>query len=214
MSAAPGQLTAAWFMTGVAEATLYTTPDGGSVNMFDDTSCAGADCIGKTELKTLNAAYYGVSALAGSAAACNDPTKLDNCTRDQKAGIFVNSYTIDLVANTWSMDYTTVPPSGLWKGVPFHIIFRGTVVRPSCPVVGYVWSDPANRSMIVFGSNLRGTTGVMIDGVNAPVFQAVGDDMLWVFPPNAVTWPWKPGTVQVTNANAGCSGHYPNSCTP
>jgi hypothetical protein len=214
-----GELTAAgWlflFSSSGADATLYTAPNA-TANLFDDASCTKAACIGRTELNILNVAWGGQSTPIGSAAGCN-VSLLPKCTADQQAGIFVNNYGIDLVGNTWFMDYAQVVPSGGFAGSPFRIIFRGSVVpvpQPNCPVVGYAWGNPTAPGILVFGSNLRGATSVLINGVNAPVFQAITDDMLWVLPPNAVTWPWKPGTVQVNNANAGCSGSFPKPCTP
>lgn len=213
-STADGELTAASPM-GMAliigTGTLYTLPDGGSVNVFDDASCTKLACIGKTALQTLNMAVNGTSVPMGSALGCTGPGGI-NCSPDQKAGIFVNSYNIDLVGKTWSMDYAQAVPSGPVSGVRFTVIFRGTVAPSNCPIVDYAWSVPGARSLMVFGSNLRGATSVMIDGVNAPVFQPLADDLLWVLPPDSVTWPWKPGTVKVTNANAGCSDSYPKLC--
>ena len=205
---APGELTAAGtiFPFASGNATLYTQPDGGTANMFDNASCTKAACIGKTALNTLNIAWNGSSIPIGSAAGCPQV----NCTADQQAGIFVNNYIIDLVGNSWAMDYAQVVPTGAFANLPARIIFRGRVIRPNCPVVGYAWVSPTERSILVFGSNLLGATGVKLDGANV-LFQRLGNDILWLLPLDAVTWPWKPGTIEVINANAGCSGYYPTN---
>ncbi|MDO8706905.1 MAG: hypothetical protein Q7J84_18415 [Sulfuricaulis sp.] len=208
---APGQVTAASFITfGFASgnATLFTLPDGGSVNIFDDASCTKAACIGKTALMTLNVAVNGNSIPIGSAAGCTGPGGI-NCSPDQLAGIFVNNYTIDLVGKTWSMDYAQAVPTGPFQGMKFFLIFRGTVAN--CPVVDFAWQSPNSQVMLVFGSQLTGVTGVVIDGVNAPLFQEVGESVLLVLFPSGVSLPWKPGTVQVTT-RAGCSGSFPKPC--
>lgn len=217
-----GELTAAFHMSGpwmdfTQYTTLYTMP-GGPVNLFDDTSCTKAACLGKTELRHLYAAHNGSSIpLAGSAAAClSDPR---NCTADQKAGIFVNNYTIDLVGNTWSMDYASVVPAGSWSNALLHIIFRGTVVPvppPLCPVVDYAWPHRTERSILVFGSNFLGVTRCELNGIPVPC-QPLGDDILWLLPFDPVTWPswpWKPGTgtIEVFNGRLGCSSKYPRPC--
>ena len=209
---APGELTAAsglFFNASSPDlyATLYTLPDGGSVNVFDDAGCTKAACIGKTALKTLNVAWNGISIPMGSAAGCPPPTA---CTADQLAGIFVNNYTIDLVGKTWSMDYAQVVPSGPVQGVPFTVIFRGTV--GTCPIVDYALQSPNTQLIVVFGSQLTGATGVTINGVKASVFGVISDDILWAFIPAGVPLPWKPGTVQVSNAS--CAGSFPKPCVP
>ena len=181
-------------------------PDGGSVNVFDDTSCTKAACIGKTALKTLNVAVGGISIPIGSSVDC---TKLTNCTADQQAGIFVSNYTIDSVGKTWSMDYASVA-SAVLTNTPLYVIFRGAVVPP-CPIVDYAWQSPGSQLLLVFGSQLKGVIGVSVNGVNAPLFQEVDGGVLLVLFPQGVTLPWKPGTVQVTT-NAGCSSSFPRPC--
>ena len=93
----------------------------------------------------------------------------------------------------------------------FFLLFKGTVVLPSaCPIVDYAWQSPSSQLLLVFGSQLRGVTGVVINGVNAPLFQEVDGSVLLVLFPPGVTVPWKPGTVQVTAT--GCSGSFPRPC--
>jgi hypothetical protein len=209
--ATPGELTAAGPLAfnGQTPATLYTLPDGGTANVFNDASCTQEGCLGITTLNTLNIAWGGQSIQIGSAVGC---THL-NCTVAQRLlGIFVNSYTIDLVGNTWSMDYSQVVPSGPWTGVPVRIILRGTVILPSpnCPVVDYALQSPNTQLIVVFGSKLTGATEVLVNGIKTTVFGVISDDILWAFIPSGVTLPWKPGTVQVSNA--GCAGSFPKPC--
>ena len=113
------------------------------------------------------------------------------------------------------MDYAQVVPSGFFIGLRIRAILRGTIVSPpsapNCPIVDYAWQSPNSQIMLVFGSQLTGVTGVLIDGVNAPLFQEVDGGVLLVLFPPGVTLPWKPGTVQVTT-NAGCSGSFPRPC--
>ena len=210
----PGQVTAASFVGfgfATGNATLYTLPDGGSVNIFDDAGCTKAACIGKTALTTLNMAQNGNSIPIGSADGCNGPGGV-NCSPDQLAGIFVKNYTIDQIGKTWSMDYAQVVQNGPFQGMKFSLLFKGAVVPPTtCPIVDYAWQSPGSQLLLVFGSQLKGVTGVMVNGVNAPLFQEVDGSVLLVLFPPGITLPWKPGTVQVTT-RAGCSGSFPRPC--
>ncbi len=106
-SALPGELSSAWSFFG-ANGTFFTAPDGDTLNIFDDTSCAGADCIGKTELKVFNIAWNGTIIPIGSKDGCNNPL----CTPDQVNGIFVSDWQIDLEKKTWSMVFNSVAPTG------------------------------------------------------------------------------------------------------
>lgn len=106
-SALPGELSSAWSFYG-NYGTFFTAPDGDTLNIFDDNSCAGADCIGKTELKVFNIAWNGTIIPIGSKDGCNNPL----CTPDQVNGIFVSDWQIDLEKNTWSMVFNSVAPTG------------------------------------------------------------------------------------------------------
>ncbi|MCK9419797.1 MAG: hypothetical protein M0R70_10510 [Nitrospirae bacterium] len=124
--ATDGELTNAWGGAG-GYATFFTSSSG-TLNIFNSTSCTGADCIYKTELKVFNEAWNGSIIPFGSAAGCTLPS----CTWDQINGIFVNDYQIDQsdpVHKTWSMSYSQVLPAGPMAGVNFTFIFRGTVVE-------------------------------------------------------------------------------------
>lgn len=217
----PGELTSAYTLFGYTGtfATATLVDAGGKVvlgdpalNFFNDQSCLGAGCIGKTELGTLNVAHFGTAVAVGSSMPCIEP----ECTPDMKAGIDVTSWTVN-PDKTYTLDYSWVVQGitgcifPFCRGVNTKLHLEGRII--SCPVVGYAWVSPTERSILVFGSNLFGATSVKLDGANV-LFQRLGNDILWVIPLNAVTWPWKPGTLEVINANAGCSGNYPNSCTP
>jgi hypothetical protein len=113
-STLPGELSSAWSFFG-ANGTFFTTPDGDTLNIFDDASCTGAGCIGKTELKVFNLAWNGTIIPLGSKDGCNDPS----CTPDQMNGIFVSDYQTDLVNKTWSLVFNSVAPMGQLIGITF-----------------------------------------------------------------------------------------------
>jgi hypothetical protein len=113
-SALPGELSSAWSFFGV-NGTFFTAPDGDTLNIFDDASCTGADCIGKTELKVFNIAWNGTIIPLGSKNGCNNPS----CTPDQLNGILVSDYQIDLVNKTWSLVFNSVTQTGQFAGVQF-----------------------------------------------------------------------------------------------
>jgi hypothetical protein len=139
----PGQITNAWlFFSNYG--TFYTSPEGGS-NIFDDTSCAGAACTGKTVLNAFNVAWNGGSIPMGSAAGCT----LQSCTADQTAGIFISNYQIDMTTKKWSLDYSQVVPTGSYMGVKFGAHMSGTV--QAVPLPAAVW---------LFGSGLVGLAAV------------------------------------------------------
>lgn len=138
-----GELTTAWLFFG-NYGTFFTDPNG-TTNIFDDTSCAGAACTGKTALNVFNVAWNGGIIPMGSAAGCALPA----CTANQLAGIFISNYQIDLLAKTWSLDYSQVVPSGGYLGVSFGAHLSGKV-QP-IPLPAAVW---------LFGSGLVGLAAV------------------------------------------------------
>jgi hypothetical protein len=109
-----GELSAAWSFYGNF-GTFFTAPDGDTLNLFDDASCTGADCIGKTELKVLNMALNGMMIPLGSKDGRNNPL----CTPDQLNGIFVGDYQIDLDKKTWSIVFNSVAQMGQLIGLTF-----------------------------------------------------------------------------------------------
>jgi hypothetical protein len=143
-----GELTALWAFGG-NNGTFFTSP-GGDGNIFDDASCTGAACIGKTELKVWNTAWGGKVIPMGSAAGCNK-TLLSNCTADMVAGIFVRSWKIDPPGGTgprmYELIYDQIVPSE-FPNFPYRLILRGEVV---VPVPAAVW---------LFGSGLLGLAAV------------------------------------------------------
>ncbi len=133
----PGELSNAWSFFG-AYGTFYTVPGGDTKDIYCNTSCSGADCIKKTELKVFNVAWNGSIIPLGSEAGCT----LSNCSSAQKEGIFVNNWTIDPVTG-WSMSYSQVVPSGGFTNVKFSAIIRGTNLVCTCPDDGNPCTDDA-----------------------------------------------------------------------
>lgn len=120
-----GDLTSSWLFFG-NYGTFYTDPSA-SQNIFDNASCAGTTCIGKTELKVWNTAWNKNIIPMGSFAGCSLPA----CTPDQQAGIFVTNYTIDPVTGgTWNMNYGQIVPSGQFQGVKYTLVLRGLHYPP------------------------------------------------------------------------------------
>ncbi len=150
----PGQLSTAWLFFG-NYGTFFTAP-GGNTNVFDDTPCAGATCIGKTALNVFNVAWNGNTIPMGSAGGCTHA----NCIPDQASGIFIKNYTINTTpGGPWSIDYTQVVPSGQFLGVRFSLLMRGTFTNgdPCFPSSGNI--------------NLVATTGSVanwVPDVNCP----------------------------------------------
>lgn len=123
-----GELTNSWKYGGNF-GTFFTAPDA-SANIFDDQPCAGAACIGKTVLAVWNTAWGGQTIPMGSAAGCNK-VKFTNCTADEVAGIFVNTWAIDpagSVPRKWGLTYSQVVPD-VFQNYPYALILGGTVVE-------------------------------------------------------------------------------------
>lgn len=117
-----GELTAAWLFANNF-GTLSTSP-GGSRNIYSDTPCVGADCIGKTEINALYAAWNGALIPLG--------------------GGTVDRWDITLDGNgggTYGLFYRIIIPEGSFAGVPFQLVARGNVILPpsnTAPVAGNV----------------------------------------------------------------------------
>ena len=157
----PGELTAAWSWTG-SPGTFATTPLVGckgtaphdaSYNVFDDTSCAGASCLGKTTLGTWNTAFNGSASSWGSADGCRSI----NCNAAQLAGIFINEWTYN-PDGTYVLDYSNVIPDGDpsgFGGVRLRVRIQNTGVLPNNSPVANAGPDQAvDEGTIV---NLSGT---------------------------------------------------------
>ena len=123
-----GEITSVWSY-GKNWGTFFTSPDS-STNIFDDTSCAGSGCIGKTELKVWNTAWGQQTIPMGSAAGCNK-TLFPACTADQINGIFVKSWTI--TGNEYVLIYDQVVPK-VFPNYPYSLRLEGIVSLP--PAVG------------------------------------------------------------------------------
>lgn len=152
-----GELTAAWLFFG-NYGTFYTVP-GGDTNLFDDADCAGATCIGKTELKVWYTAWNGDIIPMGSAAGCTH----GNCSDDQRDGIFTSSYAVtNTTGGAWNLEHKQVVPSGGFTGVKYHLYLRG-VVTPA-PVT--LASLSADKTVVVVGGTvtLTGTCSITSGG--------------------------------------------------
>ena len=152
---ATGEMTNAWYFFGTY-GTFFTYPGGNTQNIFDNAPCAGASCIGKTDLKVFNVAWNGYTILMGSAAGCT----LLNCTPNQQAGIFVSDYQINPVSGgAWSMNFSQVvpatPPTS-FVDVKFQTIIRGSVLTPC---------DVPPPLPVVENVNLIATTGATVTWV-------------------------------------------------
>ncbi len=163
----PGELSNAWFFFN-AYGTFYTAPDGGTKNIYCNTSCTGADCIYKTELKVFNVAWNGNIIPMGSEGGCTQWT--GNCSPAETEGIYVKSYTIDPIeGGAWSMNYAQVVPTGSFTGVRFTAIMRGTVHDPCAGVVCTALDQCHDAGICTAGvcSNPNKTNGTSCDDGNA-----------------------------------------------
>lgn len=229
----PGELSAAWFFFGNF-GTFFTLPDGDVKNVFDDTSCQKAACIGKVEIKVLNVAWNGGIYPMGSEAGCLHP----NCSQDQMNGVFVVDYQINPVTEgAWSIDYSQVVPMGDFYGVKFRAILRGTLgtlVLDRPPTAGDVnistisgmlvtWkpvvSSPLGRPLTcrIGDPALQGVTSVTADcssGAYVPNAGFVGVDS-FTYLANDGVLDSNPGLVTAAVAAAppttSCVTRYPES---
>ena len=112
----PGEISSAWlFFSNYG--TFSTAPmmdsmgtaliDDASLNIFDDTSCSGVDCIGKTQLGTWHVAWNGLAVPMGSQGGCNSIS----CSINHSLGIFVSRWTVN-PDMSYSLDYSQVVPDG------------------------------------------------------------------------------------------------------
>ena len=134
---AAGELTAGWSFGGNF-GTFATAPFVGVfgqattdalLNVFNDASCAGNACAGKTVLGTWHTAWNGLAVPMGSFGGC----KSVNCTTNQKNGIFVSNWQVN-ADGTYVLDYSQVVPDGDpsgFGGVPYFLHAAGQIVPPS-----------------------------------------------------------------------------------
>jgi hypothetical protein len=208
-----GELSNVWTLPiwGDFDATFFTTPDGGDLNIYNSTSCAGRDCIYKTELNVFNIAWNGNNTPIGSAAGCTH----ENCTPEQREGIFVNDYQIDsfegvaVTGDCWSMKYTSVARGDL-DGSPVQLIMNGQItMSPTCPRVDGTWRPESSPILYIFGENLIGVTGLWINDVKVDNWQEYDGTILSALLPPGVTGPpWKVKVI----TRAGCGYIYPRPC--
>jgi enediyne biosynthesis protein E4 len=108
-----------------------------SLNFFDDQSCSGAACIGKTQLGTLHAAISsdgGYVVEFGSDGGCNVNVEPGlQCTNDELNGILVSNWVVN-PDRTYSLDYTQVSEKlgpQFFYGVRLSLHLEGVIEIPS-----------------------------------------------------------------------------------
>lgn len=219
----PGSLTKAWLFFGNF-GTFFTSP-GAVNNVFDDASCVGAACIGKTELKVFNVAWNGSIIPMGGLTPCTLPA----CTPDQIAGIFTSDYSIS--ADAWSITHSQVVPSGGFTGVKFQAIIKGSVTLPAAttraeagpdikdqrignmvklegvcsdtgsPITDCSWSEPVGQNLLTSTANPTSFTpikdGVFTFTLTATSAAGKAEDSLTVFVEAA--------KIPIQTSTSGCS---------
>jgi hypothetical protein len=143
-----GEMTSA-FLFFDSYATLCTAP-GGDQNTFDGTACAGAGCLGKTDIKHLYFGWNGELVDLGSSSGCTH----FSCTPAQQSGILINNYAIDPATGGWILDYSQVIPAGRFLGSSMRILLRGKMT-PNVP--------PTAED---FNFTIYGTNGAWLVGVS------------------------------------------------
>lgn len=202
-SSTPGEVTATWSFLGVYG--TYSTP-AGTTNIFSDTSCAGASCIGQTELRSWNWVWNGFSAPFASANGCLST----NCSADQLAGIFVTEWTTGSSAGSpYTLKYSTVipdnDPSG-FGGVRYNLILKGSKIPPAplTPAISGLWpaGGPPGTFVFVFGENfIDGDSSVQVNGIASPFMQVLTQDVLIFMLPEGNTI----GPVRVTTSKGSAT---------
>ena len=177
----PGEIDAQWDFGG-NHGTSFTAPgsintatnEDVSKNIFSDTSCTGSGCGSNTtprvtDLFVWNMAWGANHVPMGSAAGCIK-TLLSNCTPDQVAGIFVNSWTVDTATpRNYELKYKQITPVG-WPNQPFALILRGTIGAPTCgsPRVSINGTSAAVNLSVVSGQTTSFTIAVSDPGCTVP----------------------------------------------
>lgn len=128
----PGEVTAAWLFFGnygtfstapVVESQTGATTADASANIFNDSSCSGAACIGVTQLGAWHFNWNGLVYQIGSANGCTSAA----CTPDQMNGIFVSQWTVG-ADKSYLLDYSnSFSDATAYMGVHFKLILRGRI---------------------------------------------------------------------------------------
>lgn len=219
INSTPGELTAA-FDWWAGYDTFATTPLSGvlggvgvtdaSLNIFDNASCAGAACIGKTRLGTWHQAFKGVVIPFGSASACGSGAT--------KFCIGVSNWTVNS-NNTFQLDYTWASSDySFYSNVPIQVRLVGTIIPPATtPVmeINGVWqSDELPQSIFVFGENLSSVSSpdqIIVNGTHPMGWQFLDKNkkrILWLIMPDGSMVP--PFTVTITTPNGTAT--FPKIC--
>ena len=163
----PSELSNAWNFFG--NYGTFCTDPGGEQNIFDNASCTGAACIGKTELKYLYVVWNANKIPLGSSTGCVHP----NCTPNQTAGIFVNTYQINPVTGgAWNIDFKQVVPSGQFLGVRFGMTARGVVTLNNIIVCPGCTALPTN--IVAVSGQVAIWTPAITNPSNAPITCRIG----------------------------------------
>lgn len=172
----PGEMTAAWLFFA-NYGTWFSAP-GGELNRYDDTSCKGRDCLGKTELKAFWVAWNGgLPDILGSP---DIPCLVSSCTPDQAIGSYVRNYTID--GGRYLLDYNPVTMSS-FETIHIYVLLRGRVYAP--PQLSGFWTGaslPVGKVVFLFGRYFNQPESaqplVEFNGIPSPGVQVLSDDLL------------------------------------
>ena len=233
----PGQLTAAWVFFGsfatapLTGSTAGTAPTDASANLFDDATCTGAECTGRTVLGTWNVAWNSIAISLGSALGCKalDVTKCQGVTNWT-----LDPSPIHCTPSSYTLDYAWAVPNGDPSGfgnVPFHLHLTGTIAQEMPPPFVYAGdvsvTTDVNTSVSwkpVVGSDscsiptcsilsppANGSATVAVDctsGTYTPNPGFAGVDT-FIYEANSSGWPsLDTGTVTVT-VGSQCQSTYP-----
>lgn len=114
-----------------------SAPNWANLNIFNDVSCSGAACIGKTVLGTMNLAFGNVAFTLGSNDGCfAEPTSVTQCTSAQNNGIFVTNWAVN--GNSYSLDYNQIVAQVDSRSFPggnqVYLHLEGNIELPALPV--------------------------------------------------------------------------------
>lgn len=183
----PGQLSNAWLYFG-NYGTFSTTP-GGETNIFDDASCTGAACVGKTELRAWDVAWNGNIIRFGSADG-------------------VSNWVIDPVGKKYSLDYQALVPC--WDCGVLYLRLKGSVITGGTSVSGFWPATAAPGTFIfLFGSHFAygQNTKVSVNGIPAPLVLVIDPTVLvFVLPEGNTTGPITVTTPDSTATSATSFG--------